>query len=94
MREARSASPWVSASRDSDATTASFRAWLDSLPIDSLSKCFVITGPHAATEVSWGEALQSLLSSSGEVFVLLADLRSVVTLSSYGVARFTSTEEA
>jgi|SRR5687767_10760923 len=97
MHEARSSSPWVSASRDSDATTASFKAWLDSLPVDSTASCFIITGAHSARATTWGDALHWLLSSfpeSGEVFVLDSDLRTVLTLTYVGIARFTTTAAA
>jgi len=97
MREAASSSPWVSASRDSDATTASFKAWLDSLPVTSTAPCFIISGAHNARATTWSDALHWLLSSfpeSGEVFVLDGDLRTVLTLSYVGVARFTTTAAA
>jgi hypothetical protein len=94
MHEARSFSPWVSASRDSDATTASFKTWLASLPVIATAPCFIITDPHSAQATTWGKASHSLLScfpESGEVFILDGDLQTVLTLSYVGVARFTTT---
>ena len=97
MHEARSSWPWVSASRDSDATTESFRAWLDSLPVSSTAPCFIITGAHSARATTWGDALHWLLSffpESGEVFVVDSDLCTVLTLTYAGIARFSTTAAA
>lgn len=95
-RAARSSTGWISASRDSATAVERFRAWLTSLPICP-PPCYFITGPHSARAMTWSDACRELLScfpESGEVHVLGADLLSVVTLSSVGVARFTSANDA
>lgn len=89
-RETARGSPWVSASRDSEAYSAAFKAWLDSIPVKPESRCFVIMGPHSASETIWKEALTIVFSSPEGVgmSVLMEDLRSVVILTAQGVAQF------
>ncbi|RYD79255.1 MAG: hypothetical protein EOP84_13260 [Verrucomicrobiaceae bacterium] len=91
-RASVSFTPWISASRDAPEYIVRFDEWLASLPLPGESVCYFISGPHDAIEMSWSEAsvrLRSTFPISSEVFVLGEDLRTLITLSSVGVARFT-----
>ncbi|WP_300932934.1 hypothetical protein [Prosthecobacter sp.] len=93
MHESRSFLPWTSAARDSATALEKFKDWLNSLPVSKASPCFIITGPHIARTTIWEDALIWMLSAfpeSGEIYVLDDDLRTVLTLNSMGIARFTA----
>jgi hypothetical protein len=95
-RATRCLGDWVSASRDSEAATSQFSHWLASLRVAPESLSYFITGPHTITVTTWCEGVGKILTcfpESNEVYLLADDLRSVLTLSSLGIARFTSAKD-